>query len=70
MAWPAYACLIEMTLNMRAQPASCTHTPFTPESPARSTSSQIMPAFITHLEYEKSDGGTIGQARPRIGSLR
>jgi hypothetical protein len=42
----------------------------TPESPARSTSSQIIPAFITHFEYEKSEGGTIGQARPRIGSSR
>jgi hypothetical protein len=62
--------LIEMTLNMRAQPGSCTHTPRTPARPARSTSSQIMPAFITHFEYEKSEGGTIGQASPRIGSLR
>src|SRR2546423_15420934 len=69
-AWPANACFTEMTLNMRAQPASCTQTPLTPPRPARSTSSQIMPAFITHLEYEKSDGGTIGQARPRIGSWR
>src|SRR2546422_861338 len=55
-----------MTLNMRAQPGSCTHTPRTPERPARSISSQIMPAFMTHLEYEKSEGGSIGQARPRI----
>src|SRR6185436_19636884 len=70
LACPANACLIAITLNMRAQPASCTQTPFTPPRPARSTSSQIMPAFITHLEYEKSDGGTMGQASPRIGSLR
>src|SRR5262245_4899247 len=34
-----------ITLNMRAPPNSCTHTPATPDSPARSTSSQIMPAF-------------------------
>src|SRR6185436_7237209 len=34
-AWPAYACLIEMTLNMRAQPGSCTQTPWTPGNPAR-----------------------------------
>ena len=59
-----------MTLNMRAPPNSCTHTPVTPERPARSTSSQIMPAFITHLENEKSDGGRIGEAIARIGSLR
>ena len=59
-----------MTLNMRAPPNSCTHTPATPDSPARSTSSQIMPAFITHLLKEKSDGGRIGEAMPRIGSLR
>jgi len=56
--------------NIRAQPGSCTQTPCTPGSPARSTSSQIMPAFITHFEYEKSEGGTIGHARPRIGSSR
>ena len=42
----------------------------TPESPARSTSSQIIPAFITHLENEKSEGGRIGEAIPRIGSDR
>ena len=38
------------------------HTPVTPDRPARSTSSQIMPAFITHLLNEKSDGGCIGDA--------
>ena len=31
---------------------------------------KVLSAFITHFEYEKSEGGTIGQARPRIGSLR
>src|SRR5689334_19810836 len=54
-AWPGKACLMAMTLNMRAPPNSCTHTPDTPDTPARSTSSQIMPDFITHLENEKSD---------------
>jgi len=29
-----------------------------------------MPAFITHLLKEKSDGGRIGDAIERIGSLR
>src|SRR5215813_732808 len=58
-----------MTLNMRAPPNSCTQTSVTPERPARSTSSQIMPAFITHLLKEKSDGGRIGEAMPRIASL-
>src|SRR5215831_4811270 len=55
---------------MRAPPNSCTHTPLTPERPARSTSSQIMPAFMTHFEKEKSEGGRIGEAIERIGSLR
>ena len=59
-----------MTLNMRAPPNSWHHTPRTPDSPARSTSSQIMPAFMTHFENEKSDGGRIGEAMPSTGSLR
>ena len=59
-----------ITLNMRAPPNSWHHTPATPDRPARSTSSQIMPAFITHLLNEKSDGGRIGEAIERIGSLR
>jgi hypothetical protein len=29
-----------------------------------------MPAFITHLLKEKSDGGRIGEAIEMIGSLR
>src|SRR5947199_363494 len=56
--------------EIREPPNSCTHTPGPPERPARSTAAQIMPAFITHLLKEKSDGGRIGEAMPRMGSSR
>src|SRR6185312_8773831 len=48
-ACPACDCLIEMTLNIFEQPTSWHQTPCTPESPAASTSSQIIPASTAHL---------------------
>ena len=69
-AWPGCICSIDTTMNMRIAPASWHHTPFTPDSPALSISSQIMPDCTMHLANETSVGGRIGDAMVRIGSLR